>query len=221
MEILIASSLSSSSFATAFFCCKSKLVNSSDVVININGEKDVTVSAGGKLLNVLADEKLYVSSACGVVELVVNVRLMSLVEGEILTTELAHMTKKEVKEGCRLSCQVAVKSDMKVKVPEEVFGVKKWKCKVRSNENVATFVKNLVLEIPDGESVPFRAGGYIQIERPPGITVDYKNFDIPELYRGTWDHFKIWDNVSHTDETVIRAYSMTTTLKSTESLCST
>ena len=128
--------------------------------------------------------------------------------GEILTTELSHMTKKEVKEGCRLSCQVAVKSNMKVTVPEEVFGVKKWKCKVRSNDNVATFIKNLILEIPDGESVPFRAGGYIQIERPGGITVDYKNFDIPELYRGTWDHFKIWENVSHTDETVIRAYSM-------------
>ncbi|MEC8624825.1 MAG: NADH:ubiquinone reductase (Na(+)-transporting) subunit F [Bdellovibrionota bacterium] len=212
MEILIASSVFVAivlALVAIILFAKSKLVNSGDVVININGQKDVTVSAGGKLLNVLADEKLYVSSACGGGGTCGQCKVDVLDGGgEILTTELSHMTKKEVKEGCRLSCQVAVKSNMKVNVPEEVFGVKKWKCKVRSNDNVATFIKNLTLEIPDGESVPFRAGGYIQIERPPGITVDYKNFDIPELYRGTWDHFKIWDNVSHTDETVIRAYSM-------------
>ncbi|MEC7181223.1 MAG: NADH:ubiquinone reductase (Na(+)-transporting) subunit F [Bdellovibrionota bacterium] len=212
MEILIASSVFVTivlALVAIILFAKSKLVNSGDVVININGQKDVTVSAGGKLLNVLADEKLYVSSACGGGGTCGQCKVDVLDGGgEILTTELSHMTKKEVKEGCRLSCQVAVKSNMKVNVPEEVFGVKKWKCKVRSNDNVATFIKNLILEIPDGESVPFRAGGYIQIERPPGITVDYKNFDIPELYRGTWDHFKIWDNVSHTDETVIRAYSM-------------
>tara|TARA_Y100001954_G_scaffold239638_1_gene317250 strand:+ start:13014 stop:14237 length:1224 start_codon:yes stop_codon:yes gene_type:complete len=212
MEILIASSVFVAivlALVAIILFAKSKLVNSGDVVININGQKDVTVSAGGKLLNVLADEKLYVSSACGGGGTCGQCKVDVLDGGgEILTTELSHMTKKEVKEGCRLSCQVAVKSNMKVNVPEEVFGVKKWKCKVRSNDNVATFIKNLILEIPDGESVPFRAGGYIQIERPPGITVDYKNFDIPELYRGTWDHFKIWDNVSHTDETVIRAYSM-------------
>ena len=212
MEILIASSVFVAivlALVAIILFAKSKLVNSGDVVININGKKDVTVSAGGKLLNVLADEKLYVSSACGGGGTCGQCKVDILDGGgEILTTELSHMTKKEVKEGCRLSCQVAVKSNMKVNVPEEVFGVKKWKCKVRSNDNVATFIKNLILEIPDGESVPFRAGGYIQIERPPGITVDYKNFDIPELYRGTWDHFKIWDNVSHTDETVIRAYSM-------------
>mgnify|MGYP001411789532 CR=1 FL=1 len=212
MEILIASSVFVAivlALVAIILFAKSKLVNSGDVVININGKKDVTVSAGGKLLNVLADEKLYVSSACGGGGTCGQCKVDILDGGgEILTTELSHMTKKEVKEGCRLSCQVAVKSNMKVNVPEEVFGVKKWKCKVRSNDNVATFIKNLILEIPDGESVPFRAGGYIQIERPPGITVDYKNFDIPELYKGTWDHFKIWDNVSHTDETVIRAYSM-------------
>ena len=212
MEILIASSVFVAivlALVAVILFAKSKLVNSGDVVININGKKDVTVSAGGKLLNVLADEKLYVSSACGGGGTCGQCKVDILDGGgEILTTELSHMTKKEVKEGCRLSCQVAVKSNMKVTVPEEVFGVKKWKCKVRSNDNVATFIKNLILEIPDGESVPFRAGGYIQIERPGGITVDYKNFDIPELYRGTWDHFKIWENVSHTDETVIRAYSM-------------
>jgi len=212
MEILIASSVFVVivlALVAIILFAKSKLVNSGDVVININGKKDVTVSAGGKLLNVLADEKLYVSSACGGGGTCGQCKVDVLNGGgEILSTELSHMTKKEVKEGCRLSCQVPVKQNMKVNVPEEVFGVKKWKCKVRSNENVATFIKNLILEIPDGESVPFRAGGYIQIERPGGITVDYKNFDIPELYRGTWDHFKIWDNVSHTDETVIRAYSM-------------
>ena len=189
MEILIASSVFVAivlALVAIILFAKSKLVNSGDVVININGKKDVTVSAGGKLLNVLADEKLYVSSACGGGGTCGQCKVDILDGGgEILTTELSHMTKKEVKEGCRLSCQVAVKSNMKVNVPEEVFGVKKWKCKVRSNDNVATFIKNLILEIPDGESVPFRAGGYIQIERPPGITVDYKNFDIPELYKGT------------------------------------
>jgi Na+-transporting NADH:ubiquinone oxidoreductase subunit F len=188
---------------------KSKLVSSGDVNININEKKDVTVSAGGKLLNVLADQKLYVSSACGGGGTCGQCKVDILEGGgEILTTELSHMTKKEVKQGCRLSCQVAVKEDMKVQIPEEVFGVKKWKCKVRSNDNVATFIKNLVLEIPDGESVPFRAGGYIQIERPGGIHVDYKDFDIPEMYRGTWEHFKIFDNKSYTDEVVTRAYSM-------------
>jgi len=106
-----------------------------------------------------------------------------------------------------LSCQVTVKQDMEIEVPEEVFGVKQWRCKVRSNDNVATFIKELVLELPVGENVDFRAGGYIQIECPPH-TVDYKTFSVADEYKPDWDHFNIWDNKSVVEETVVRAYSM-------------
>ena len=188
---------------------KSKLVASGPVKLNINGEKEVEVSAGGKLLNVLADQKLFVSSACGgggtCGQCIVKVTEGG---GEILATEKSHITKREAKEGCRLSCQVSVKQDMKIEVPEEVFGVKKWECTVKSNDNVATFIKNLVLTLPDGESVPFKAGGFIQIERPAGLSIDYKGFDIGEEYRGDWDHFGVWNNISTVEEETIRAYSM-------------
>jgi Na+-transporting NADH:ubiquinone oxidoreductase subunit F len=188
---------------------KSKLVASGPVKLNINGEKDIQVSAGGKLLNILADEKLFVSSACGGGGTCGQCKVNILEGGgEILQTELSHITKKEAKEGCRLSCQVSVKQDMKIEIPEEVFGVKKWVCKVRSNHNVATFIKELVLELPAGESVPFKAGGFIQIERPGGLAIDYKNFDIEDEYKGDWDHFNIWQYKSNVPEETIRAYSM-------------
>lgn len=188
---------------------KSKLVASGPVTLNINGEKEYEVSAGGKLLNALADQKLFVSSACGgggtCGQCIVKVKSGG---GEILATELSHITKREARDGCRLSCQVAVKQNMNVEVPEEVFGVKKWACKVRSNHNVATFIKELVLELPPGESVPFKAGGFIQIERPPGLNIDYKNFDVEEEYKGDWDHFNIWQYKSFVKDETIRAYSM-------------
>lgn len=188
---------------------KSKLVSSGDVTININGEKDIKVPAGGKLLNVLADNKLFVSSACGgggtCAQCKVNVFEGG---GDILETEKSHITTGEAKKGCRLSCQVAVKRDMKIEVPEEVFGVRKWKCKVRSNDAVATFIKELVLELPEGEEVPFRAGGFIQIERPPGLNIDYKDFDLDDEYRGDWDKFNLWKYKSYVPEETIRAYSM-------------
>lgn len=188
---------------------KSKLVSSGDVTINVNGERDIVVPAGGKLLNILADNKLFVSSACGgggtCAQCKVDIHSGG---GEILETETSHITKREAKQGCRLSCQVTVKQDMKIHVEEEVFGVKKWKCKVRSNHNVATFIKELVLEVPDGESVPFKAGGFIQIERPPGLNIDYKNFDVEEEYRGDWDKFNLWKFKSNVPEETVRAYSM-------------
>lgn len=187
---------------------KSKLVSTGNIKLNVNG-KVFEIAAGGKLLNVLADQKLFVSSACGgggtcgQCKVIVNEG-----GGEILETELSHITKKEARDGMRLSCQVAVKQDMKVHVHDEVFGVKKWKCKVISNNNVATFIKEFKLALPEGESVPFRAGGFIQIERPAGLSIDYKNFDVEEEYREDWDKFKIWDNVSFVPDETIRAYSM-------------
>jgi len=188
---------------------RSKLVPQGDININVNGEKDLTVSPGQKLLGALAEEKLFLSSACGGGG-TCGQCLAKVTEGggDILPTELSHITKGEAKEGWRLACQVTCKQDMKVHVHDEVFGVKKWMCKVRSNDNVATFIKELVLELPEGENVPFRAGGFIQIERPAGLTIDYKNFDIGEEYRGDWDTFKVWDNVSTVADETVRAYSM-------------
>ncbi len=188
---------------------KSKLVSSGPVKLTINGEKTVEVSAGGKLLNVLADQKLFVSSACGGGGTCGQCKVKVLEGGgEILQTELSHISKGEARHGERLSCQVTVKQDMKVEVPEEVFGVKKWECTVKSNNNVATFIKEFVLQLPEGEAVPFRAGGFIQIERPAGIKVEYKDFIVEDEYRGDWDHFNLWQYTSYVEDETIRAYSM-------------
>jgi len=188
---------------------KSKLVASGDVQIVINDEKTVSVPAGGKLLNVLADQKIFVSSACGGGGTCAQCKVdVTKGGGDILDTERAHITKREARKGCRLSCQVTVKQDMHVEVPEEVFGVKKWTCKVRSNHNVATFIKELVLELPKGEAVPFRAGGFIQIERPAGLNIDYKNFDVEDEYRADWDKWDLWKYKSSCNDLTVRAYSM-------------
>lgn len=187
---------------------KSKLVASGNVSILINGEKSIEVPVGGKLLGALADNQLFVSSACGGGGTCAQCRVKIMEGGgSILPTEETHISKREAKEGDRLSCQVTVKQDMKIEVPEEVFGVKQWRCKVRSNENVATFIKELVLELPAGENVDFRAGGYIQIECPPH-TVKYTDFAVQDEYKPDWDHFNIWQYESVVDETVVRAYSM-------------
>lgn len=187
---------------------KSRLVASGSVDIVINGEKTIEVPVGGKLLGALADNELFVSSACGGGGTCAQCRVkIHQGGGSILPTEETHITKREAKCGERLSCQVTVKQDMQIEVPEEVFGVKKWKCKVRSNDNVATFIKELVLELPEGENVDFRAGGYIQIECP-AHEVQYKNFIIQDEYKPDWDHFNIWQYESVVNETVVRAYSM-------------
>lgn len=188
---------------------RSKLVPQGDIKININGEKDIVVSPGQKLLGALAGEKLFLSSACGGGG-TCGQCVARVIEGggDILPTERAHINNRQAKEGWRLACQVTCKQDMKVEVHEEVFGVKKWKCKVRSNNSVATFIKELVLELPEGEEVPFRAGGFIQIERPPGLTIHFKDFDIEEEYRDDWDKFNLWQYVSKVDDETIRAYSM-------------
>lgn len=187
---------------------KSKLVASGNVKISINGEKEIEVPAGGKLLGVLADNKLFVPSACGGGGTCAQCRVkIHQGGGSILPTEESHITKREAACGDRLSCQVSVKQDMSIEVPEEVFGVKQWRCKVRSNNNVATFIKELVLELPEGENVDFRAGGYIQIECPPH-ELKYTQFSVEDEYKPDWDHFNIWQYESVVNETVIRAYSM-------------
>ena len=187
---------------------KSFLVASGDVKILVNDQKEFSVPAGGKLMGALADAGIFVSSACGgggtCAQCLVNVTEGG---GEILETEKGHINKKMEREGCRLSCQVAVKQDMKVEVPEEAFETKKWECTVRSNANVATFIKELVLELPEGEDVAFKAGGYIQIECPPHV-VDYKDFDIEKEYHEDWDKYDVWRYKSVVEEDVIRAYSM-------------
>ena len=187
---------------------RTRLVSSGDVSIEINGEKTITVPAGGKLLGTLADNGIFLSSACGGGG--TCAQCSCIVEsggGEMLATEESHFNKREAREGWRLSCQAPVKQDMKIRVPEEVFGVKKWECEVESNPNVATFIKELTLRLPEGEDVNFRAGGYVQLECPPH-TVNYKDFDIQPEFHPDWDKFDIWRYVSKVTEPVIRAYSM-------------
>ena len=187
---------------------RSKFVSSGDVNIIINDEKTISVPAGGKLLQTLASAQLFVPSACGGGGTCAQCRVkIHSGGGSILPTEEGHITKREAACGDRLSCQVAVKQDMRIEVPEEVFGVKKWQCKVKSNRNVATFIKELVLELPEGEDVNFRAGGYIQIEAP-AHSLSYRDFDVEEEYHPDWDQFKIWDVTSQVDEPIERAYSM-------------
>lgn len=187
---------------------RAKLVSAGSVNIEINHEKTITVPAGGKLLQTLAGEGIFLSSACGGGGSCAQCECIVLEGGgDILPTEEAHINKRDARSGHRLSCQVAVKQNMKIEVPEEVFGVKKWECTVESNPNVATFIKELTLRLPEGESVNFRAGGYVQLECPPHA-VNYRDFNIEKQYHGDWDKFKVWDNISKVDETVIRAYSM-------------
>ena len=189
---------------------RSRLVSSGNVriLINEDPEKALETAAGSTLLGTLADNKLFIPSACGgqgtcgVCRVVVREG-----GGSLLPTEAGHISRREAREGVRLSCQVKVKEDMEIEVPAEVFDIRKWTCRVRSNENVATFIKELVLELPAGESVPFRAGGYIQIECPPHI-VEYKNFEVEDEYHEDWDKFDQWRFVSKVDEDVVRAYSM-------------
>jgi Na+-transporting NADH:ubiquinone oxidoreductase subunit F len=187
-----------------------ELVATGDVTITINDDpgKALKTAAGGSLLSTLASNRIFIPSACGG-KGSCGVCTVKVTEGggAMLPTELSHVTRGEAREGVRLSCQVKVKQDLKIEIPSEIFTIRQWTCKVRSNHNVATFIKELVLELPPGEEVPFRAGGYVQIERPPG-TVRYKDFDIEEEYRSDWDRFHLWRYVSTVEEPVVRAYSM-------------
>lgn len=187
---------------------KSKLVAEGDVEILINDEKKIHVPVGSKLLTALADNGLFVSSACGgggtCGQCKVKVHSGG---GEILATELSHISKREAAHGERLSCQVSIKHNMSIEVEDDVFGVKKWECTVKSNHNVATFIKELVLDLPEGEEIKYRAGGYIQIECPPYVA-KYSDFNIEERFRDDWDKFNLWRYVSDVKEPTLRAYSM-------------
>ncbi len=189
---------------------KSKLVSSGNITIAINDdpEKSVITTAGGKLLGALAANGIFVSSACGGGGTCGQCRCKVLSGGgDVLPTEMNHLSKREAKAGERLACQVTVRQNMAIELPEEIFGIKKWECTVLSNDNVATFIKELKLAIPEGEAVPFRAGGYIQIEAEPHH-VKFADFDVPPLYRGDWDRFKLFELESIVKEPISRAYSM-------------
>ena len=187
---------------------RSKLVASGDVNIEINGEKTIAVKAGDKLLQTLSAAGLFLPSACGGGGSCAQCKcIINDGGGSMLPTEEAHFTRREALEGWRLSCQTPVKQDMKVQVPEEVFGVKRWECTVESNPNVATFIKELTLKLPEGEDVAFRAGGYVQLECPPHH-LKYSDFNIDEEYKGDWEHFNFFEHESIVTEPVIRAYSM-------------
>jgi Na+-transporting NADH:ubiquinone oxidoreductase subunit F len=198
---------------------QSKLVTSGDVKIIINGDEDkpLVVSGGSTLMNTLSAQKIFLPSACGGGGTCGECRCV--VEeggGEVLPTEVGHLSRAEQQNKVRLSCQVKVKQDMKIRIPEEIFGIKKWECEVVSNYNVSTFIKEFVVRLPEGETLNFESGGYIQIDVPE-ITVNYKDIDItphPELghpadvYKGDWDKFAMWDLVMKNEEPLFRAYSM-------------
>lgn len=190
---------------------KRALVNAGDVNIVINGDaaNQITVPAGSSLLTTLADNKLFVPSACGGGGTCGQCKV-KITEGggEILPTEMTHVSRGEAKDQVRLSCQVKVKQDMKIEVPEECFSIKKWECEVVSNKNVATFIKEFIVALPKGENLDFESGGYIQIDIPKYDAIPYKGFLIEDEYHPDWDQFKVWDYVAKNDEETFRAYSM-------------
>lgn len=197
-----------------------RLVKQGNVKLNINGERQVEVPAGGTLLNALQAQELFLPSACGGGGTCAMCKCQVIEGGgDILPTETGHIKRKEQKENWRLACQVKVKEDMVVNVPEEVFGIKKWECEVVSNYNVASFIKEFVVKLPEGENLEFEAGGYIQIDVPP-VEVSFKDIDItahPELvaegrdpmdFKSEWDKYGLWDLKMINDEPIFRAYSM-------------
>ena len=197
---------------------RERLSPEGDVKISINGgEKVLTVKPEGTLLSALGSAQIFLPSACGGGGTCAMCRCqVDSGAGDILPTEVNYFTRKQVAEKWRLACQVKVRADMEIKVPAEIFGIKKWECTVKSNYNVATFIKEFVVELPAGESLHFEPGGYIQIDVPK-ITVDFKHFDIkpepndpagPEKFREDWDKFNMWDLQMVNNEEQYRAYSM-------------
>ena len=187
---------------------KAKLVPSGNVKLNVNDEMNADVPIGGTLLNTLQGQNIFLSSACGGSGSCGQCRCR-VVEGggEILPTETGFFSRKEQKEHWRLACQTKVKEDMKVLVPEEVFGVKEWECEVISNRNVSTFIKEFVVKLPEGEVMNFKSGSYAQIKIPK-YDIKYSDYVIEEQFRDDWDRFKMWDLTCKNDTETVRAYSM-------------
>lgn len=191
--------------------CETKLVRKGKVKLLINGDeqKSPMVDVGSNLLKALANEKVFLASACGGKGSCAMCKCQVLEGGgDPLPSEMTHLTRTEAKEHWRLACQVKVRQPMKIKVPDEVFAIKKWTCTVRSNRNVATFIKELVMDLPPGEVIDFQSGGYIQIDVPAYQNLKFKDFAIEPEYRPDWDKFKLWDLVANNPEPIFRAYSM-------------
>jgi len=198
---------------------QAKLVNSGDVEIIVNGDtaNPMKVAAGSTLLTTLSERKLFLPSACGGGGTCAMCKCQILEGGgDVLPTEKGHLNRREQAEHWRLACQVKVKNDMKIHIPEEIFGIKKWECEVVSNYNVATFIKEFTVKLPEGENLHFEAGGYIQVD-VPACTVDFKNIDIApapndpagkDKFKEDWDKFKLWDLKMVNPEPIFRAYSM-------------
>lgn len=189
---------------------KAKLVPSGDVNIIINGQDDnpVKTKPGSTLLTTLSNQNIFLPSACGGGGTCAMCKCQVLDGGgDILPTEVGYFTRKEIAEQWRLACQVKVRQDMNIKVPDEIFGIKKWECEVVSNKGVATYIKEFVVRLPDGEHLEFEPGGYIQIDVPPTV-VKFKDMEVEDRFRDDWDKFNMWDLVMVNDEPIFRAYSM-------------
>ena len=187
---------------------RKKLTPQGEVTLTINDEKKLVVNPGSTILSTLSAEKIFLPSACGGGGTCAMCKCQVFEGGgSILPTEVGYFTRKEAKNHWRLGCQVKVKEDMSIAIPPEIFGIKKWECEVVSNRNVATFIKEFVVKLPEGETLDFKSGGYIQIDVPK-ITVDYKDMDVDEEYREDWDKFKMWDLQMKNPEPIFRAYSM-------------
>jgi len=189
---------------------ESKLVTKGKVKIIINGdeEKSPEVEAGSNLLATLSNQEIFLPSACGG-QGTCAMCTCKILEGagDPLPTEEGQLTRAQLKDNIRLACQVKVKNDLRIEIPEEIFNIQKFECRVRSNNNVATFIKELVLEIPKGQEMDFKAGGYIQIYIP-AYNIDYKDFEIEKEYHEDWDKYNLWDLKASNDEEIFRAYSM-------------
>ena len=197
--------------AIGLIYARKQLVPQGDVKIVVNGdtENPIIAQPGASLLTALSERSLFLPSACGGGGTCAMCKCqVDAGGGDVLPTEMNHLTRKDAADNWRLACQVKVRSDMEIRIPEEIFGIKKWECEVVSNDNVATFIKEFVVKLPEGEHLEFESGGYIQIDVPK-VTVNYAtDIDVQEEYHGDWDRFKLWDLVMKNDEEQFRAYSM-------------
>ncbi|PLW95116.1 MAG: NADH:ubiquinone reductase (Na(+)-transporting) subunit F [Marinilabiliales bacterium] len=189
---------------------RKKLMPSGEVTITINEEKELKTNPGSTLLSTLSAADIFLPSACGGGGTCAMCKCqVHEGGGSILPTEVGYFTRKEAQNDWRLGCQVKVRNDMQISIPPEIFGIKKWECEVISNKNVATFIKEFVVKLPEGEKLDFQSGGYIQIDVPGGIVVDFaKDIEVEDEYKDEWDQYKMWDLKMKNPEPIYRAYSM-------------